>query len=132
MRTIRPIVEAYIQETSPEVDGVQMPLSDSYFLGRLEWREGPVLALMADTRRVGKSAGERRGFIPDGFAADGGARLEVDGPRALRLQVRAPRVPRRGAYHGVRRDPREGPTSPASRAASGSRTAATTSSATTA
>ena len=69
MRTMRPIVEAYIQETSPEVDGVQMPMSDSYFLGRFEWREGPVLALMADTGRVGKSAGERRGFIPDGFAA---------------------------------------------------------------
>ena len=69
MRTMRPIVEAYIQETSPEVDGVQMPMSDSYFLGRFEWREGPVLALMADACRVGKSAGERRGFIPDGFAA---------------------------------------------------------------
>jgi hypothetical protein len=69
MRTLRPIVEAYIQETGPEVDGVQMPLSDSYFLGRFEWREGPVLALMADARRVEKSAGERRGFIPDGFAA---------------------------------------------------------------
>lgn len=69
MRTMRPIVEAYIQETSPEVDGVQMPMSDSYFLGRFEWREGPVLALMADAGRVGKSAGERRGFIPDGFAA---------------------------------------------------------------
>jgi hypothetical protein len=69
MRAMRPIVEAYIQETSPEVDGVQMPMSDSYFLGRFEWREGPVLALMADTGRVGKSAGERRGFIPDGFAA---------------------------------------------------------------
>jgi hypothetical protein len=69
MRTLRPIVEAYIQETSPEVDGVQLPMSDSYFLGRFEWREGPVLALMADARRVEKSAGERRGFIPDGFAA---------------------------------------------------------------
>jgi len=69
MRTLRPIVEAYIQETSPEVDGVQMPMSDSYFLGRFDWREGPALALMADAGRVGKSAGERRGFIPDGFAA---------------------------------------------------------------
>jgi hypothetical protein len=46
-----------------------MPMSDSYFLGRFEWREGPVLALMADAKRVGNSAGERRGFIPDGFAA---------------------------------------------------------------
>src|SRR6187455_3438176 len=46
-----------------------MPMSDSYFLGRFDWREGPALALMADAGRVGKSAGERRGFIPDGFAA---------------------------------------------------------------
>ena len=69
MRTLRPIVEAYIQETSPEVDGVQMPMVDSYFLGKFEWKDGPVLALMADARRAEKSAGERRGFIPDGFAA---------------------------------------------------------------
>ena len=69
MRTLRPIVEAYIQETSPEVDGVQMPMVDSYFLGRLDWRNGPVLALMADAKRAEKSAGERRGFLPDGFAA---------------------------------------------------------------
>ena len=69
MRTLRPIVEAYIQETSPEVDGVQMPMVDSYFLGKFEWKDGPVLALMADAKRAEKSAGERRGFIPDGFAA---------------------------------------------------------------
>jgi hypothetical protein len=69
VRGLHPIVEAYIQETSPEVDGVQMPMVDSYFLGRLEWRDGPVLALMADARRVEKTAGERRGFVPDGFAA---------------------------------------------------------------
>jgi hypothetical protein len=69
VRSLHPIVEAYIQETSPEVDGVQMPMVDSYFLGRLEWRDGPVLALMADAKRVDKTAGERRGFVPDGFAA---------------------------------------------------------------
>jgi hypothetical protein len=69
VRSLHPIVEAYIQETSPEVDGIQMPIVDSYFLGRLEWRDGPVLALMADPRRAEKSAGERRGFMPDGFAA---------------------------------------------------------------
>ena len=69
VRTLHPIVEAYIQETSPEVDGVQMPMVDSYFLGRLDWRDGPVLTLMADPRRAEKSAGERRGFMPDGFAA---------------------------------------------------------------
>jgi hypothetical protein len=69
VRTMHPIVEAYIQETSPEVDGIQMPMVDSYFLGRLEWREGPILALMADPNRAEKSAGERRGFMPDGFAA---------------------------------------------------------------
>jgi len=69
VRGLRPIVEAYIQETSPEVDGVQMPMVDSYFLGRLDWRDGPVMSLMADARRAEKSAGERRGFLPDGFAA---------------------------------------------------------------
>jgi hypothetical protein len=69
VRTMHPIVEAYIQETSPEVDGIQMPIVDSYFLGRLEWHDGPMLALMADPRRAEKSAGERRGFMPDGFAA---------------------------------------------------------------
>jgi hypothetical protein len=69
VRAMRPLVEAYIQETGPEVDGVQMPMVDSYFLGRLDWRNGPVLALMADAKRAEKSAGERRGFLPDGFAA---------------------------------------------------------------
>jgi hypothetical protein len=68
-RSLRPIIEAYIQEVGPETDGVQMPLVDTYFLGRLEWRDGPVLALMADAKRAEKSAGERRGFLPDGFAA---------------------------------------------------------------
>ena len=68
VRTLRPIVEAYIQETSPEVDGVQMPMSDSYFLGRFEWREGPVLALMADARRVAEAAarGEPPSRLPVG------------------------------------------------------------------
>jgi hypothetical protein len=68
-RSMRPIVEAYIQEIGPEVDGIQMPAVDTYFLGRLDWRDGPVLSLMADPRRVERSAGERRGFLPDGFAA---------------------------------------------------------------
>jgi hypothetical protein len=68
-KSLRPIMEAYIQELGSEVDGVQMPMVDTYFLGRLEWREGPVLALMANANRVGQSAGERRGFLPDGFAA---------------------------------------------------------------
>jgi hypothetical protein len=68
-RTMRPIIEAYIQELGPEVDGIQMPVVDTYFLGRLDWRDGPVLSLMADPRRVERSAGERRGFLPDGFAA---------------------------------------------------------------
>jgi len=68
-KSLRPIMEAYIQELGSEVDGVQMPMVDTYFLGRLEWREGPVLALMANANRVGPSAGERRGFLPDGFAA---------------------------------------------------------------
>ncbi len=69
VRGYRPIVEAYIQEIAAEKDGLQLPMFDSYFLGRLEWQEGPVLALMANTKRVGKSAGERRGFLPDGFAS---------------------------------------------------------------
>jgi hypothetical protein len=69
VRGYRPIVEAYIQEIAPEKDGLQLPMFDSYFLGRLEWQEGPVLALMANAKRVGKSAGERRGFLPDGFAS---------------------------------------------------------------
>ena len=68
-RNMRPIIEAYIQEVGPEVDGIQMPAVDTYFLGRLDWRDGPVLSLMADPRRAEKSAGERRGFLPDGFAA---------------------------------------------------------------
>ena len=68
-RTLRPIIEAYIQELGPEVAGVQLPLVDTYFLGRLDWRDGPVLGLMAETNRAEKSAGERRGFLPDGFAA---------------------------------------------------------------
>src|SRR5262245_34620256 len=68
-KSLRPIMEAYIQELGAEADGVQMPTVDTYFLGRLEWREGPVLALMANANRVGQSAGERRGFLPDGFAA---------------------------------------------------------------
>jgi hypothetical protein len=68
-RTLRPVVEAYIQEVSPEDQGVQMPAADTYFLGRLAWRDGPVLALMADARRAEKDAGERHGFMPDGFAA---------------------------------------------------------------
>lgn len=69
VRSLRPIVEAYIQEVGPEVDGVQLPKADTYFLGRLEWDNGPTLVLMADAKRAGKSAGERRGFLPDGFAA---------------------------------------------------------------
>lgn len=68
-RELRPIVEAYIQEVGPEIDGIQMPVVDTYFLGRLEWNEGPRLALMADPRRTEPSDGERRGFLPDGFAA---------------------------------------------------------------
>jgi hypothetical protein len=69
-RSLRPIVEAYIQELGSEVEGVQLPVVDTYFLGRLDWRDGPVLALMADTNRATeRSAGERRGFLPDGFAA---------------------------------------------------------------
>jgi hypothetical protein len=68
-RGLRPIVEAYIQEVGPEADGIQMPVVDTYFLGRLDWDDGPVLALMADPRRAEPSAGERRGFLPDGFAA---------------------------------------------------------------
>src|SRR5262245_25492295 len=68
-RTLRPIIEAYIQELGPEVAGVQLPLVDTYFLGRLDWRDGPVLGLMAEANRAEKSAGERRGFLPDGFAA---------------------------------------------------------------
>jgi hypothetical protein len=68
-RGLRPIIEAYIQELAAEVDGVQMPVVDTYFLGRLDWRDGPILALMADARRAEKSSGEKRGFLPDGFAA---------------------------------------------------------------
>lgn len=68
-KTLRPIVEAYIQELGAEVEGVQLPVFDTYFLGRLDWRDGPVLALMAEANRAEKSAGERRGFLPDGFAA---------------------------------------------------------------
>jgi hypothetical protein len=69
-RSLRPIVEAYIQELGPETQGVQLPVVDTYFLGRLDWRDGPALALMADTNRTAeRSAGERRGFLPDGFAA---------------------------------------------------------------
>jgi hypothetical protein len=69
-RSLRPIVEAYIQELGSEVEGVQLPVVDTYFLGRLDWRDGPVLALMADTNRATeRSTGERRGFLPDGFAA---------------------------------------------------------------
>ena len=65
----RPIVEAYIQEIAAEKDGVQLPIVDAYVLGRLEWKDGPVLALMADPRRTDKTASERRGYIPDGFAS---------------------------------------------------------------
>jgi hypothetical protein len=68
-RTLRPIVEAYIQELGAERDGVQLPVVDTYFLGRLDWHDGPVLSLMAEANRAEKSAGERRGFLPDGFAA---------------------------------------------------------------
>jgi hypothetical protein len=68
-RGLRPIVEAYIQELAPEKEGIQMPVVDTYFLGRLEWRDGPVLGLMADAKRTEQNSGERRGFLPDGFAA---------------------------------------------------------------
>jgi hypothetical protein len=73
-KELKPLVEAYIQEVGPPVDGVQMPIVDAYFLGRLEWRDAPVLTLLADVKRTEKAEraqteSERRGYLPDGFAA---------------------------------------------------------------
>jgi hypothetical protein len=69
VRELRPIVEAYVQELTPLPNGAQQPTADAYFLGRLDWKDGPTLKLMADAKRAEKIAADRRGYLPDGFAA---------------------------------------------------------------
>jgi hypothetical protein len=41
MRTLRPMVETYLQNLKPDATGNGLPVSDDYFLGRLEMSDGP-------------------------------------------------------------------------------------------
>jgi hypothetical protein len=74
MRHMRPMVETYLQDLKTERDGSATPISDKYFLGRLDMSDGP-----EDTSFIGQPGFGRRmvnrltglysmRFLPLGFA----------------------------------------------------------------
>ena len=69
MRSLRPMVEAYIQDLPTGPGAGDLPVLDTYFLGRFAWDGGPGLELLVDEDQ-GRNVRETRiNYLPDGFAS---------------------------------------------------------------
>ena len=69
MRDLQPMVEAYIQDLGPNTALGEVPLLDTYFLGRFGWDDGPELELLVDEDQGRNLHESRIDYVPDGFAS---------------------------------------------------------------
>ena len=106
LRTSHPLMEVYIQNVAPDEARGWVPTDDNYFLGQLQFDDGPTLRPFGQKERAarGDAAHPLEPAQPGGcLRRDGGARLAGARPKAIRIHVRPPGVPRRIALLRLRR-----------------------------
>lgn len=69
MRDLRPIVETYIQDLTPDAQLGEIPLLDTYFLGRFDWDNGPKIEFLVDDDQKRNVLESPVDYLPDGFAS---------------------------------------------------------------
>ena len=74
VKTLKPIIEVYVQSVVPDESQAVTPSQDAYFLGRFNWHNGPRLQTLSggkDAPRVAPTAGKKNvdAYPPDAFAA---------------------------------------------------------------
>jgi hypothetical protein len=75
LRTLRPVMEIYVQNLEPDKELGLVPIQDAYFLGRFAWdQEGPRLQTLSGNKETMKRRAQAMKvtgleFLPDGFAA---------------------------------------------------------------
>ncbi len=105
LRTSHPLMEVYIQNVAPDEARGWVPTDDNYFLGQLQFDDGPTLRPFGQRERArGDAAPHLEPAQPGGcLRRDGGARLAGARSKAIRIHVRPPGVPRRIALLRLRR-----------------------------
>ena len=75
LKSLRPVMEIYVQNLEPDKELGLVPVQDTYFLGRFAWDEqGPRLQTLSGNKETMKRRADAMKvtgleFLPDGFAA---------------------------------------------------------------